>query len=182
MDFTGRLVGTALDFDSGKYRLTFEVNEQAALESGYDEIKDCEKLAIKAVKFRKRRSLDANRMLWACLGEIAAELKIDAWDVYLKMLKRYGKFTYIAVKENAVEAVKAQWRETEVIGETTVNGKKAIQMLCYFGSSTYDSREFSNLLEGTISEMRHIGLQPPLSEEVKAALERYEKEWLKRNQ
>lgn len=182
MNFTGKLVGTALDFESGKYRLTFEVNEQSALDKGYDEIKDCEKLSIKAVKFRHRRSLDANRMLWACLGEIAAELKLDAWDVYLKMLKRYGKFTYIAVKENAVDAVKVQWRETEVIGETTVNGKKAIQMLCYFGSSTYDTKEFSALLEGVISEMKEMGLQPPMSEEVKQAMERYEKEWLKRNQ
>lgn len=93
------------------------------------------------------------------------------------MLKRYGKFTYIVVRESAVEAVKRQWRESEVIGEVVVNGQKAVQMLCYFGSSTYNTQEFSVLLDGVISEMQEIGLQPPLPKDVQIAMERYEKEW-----
>ena len=182
MECTGKLVDISLDFLSGKYRLTFEINEQSALDEGYEEIKDCDKLAIKAVKFKNRRSLDANRLLWLCIGKIASELKVDAWEVYLKMLKRYGKFTYIVVKENAVDAVRAQWRETEIVGDITVNGQKAVQMLCYFGSSQLNTKEFSCLLDGVIDEMRQMGLQPPMGEEVKLALERYEKEWQKRNQ
>ena len=48
-------------------------------------------------------------------------------------------------------------------------------MLCYFGSSTYDTKEFSVLLDGVISEMREIGLQPPPTEEMKRALETWQK-------
>ena len=181
MNCTGRIVDASMNLASGKYQVTFEVNERQALLEGFDEIKDCEKLEIKATKYRQKRSLDANAMLWLCLGRIATALKSDVWEVYLQMLKRYGKFTYIVVKENAVEAVKTQWRETEIVGEVTVNGKKAVQMLCFFGSSTLNSKEFSNLLDGVFSEMKEMGLETPMPDDVRVVIERYEKEWQKRN-
>ena len=157
-------------------QITFTVNE-ALTGAEIDEIKDADKLDIKVSKWRKKRSLEANGMLWACLGQIAAALGTDKWEVYLLMLKRYGKFTYIVVRESAVEAVKRQWRESEVIGEVAVNGQKAVQMLCYFGSSTMNTQEFSVLLDGVISEMQEIGLQPPLPKDVERALEQWEKRY-----
>lgn len=124
---------------------------------------------------KKKRSLDANAMLWACLQEIAYAIRSDKWSVYLQMLKRYGKFDYVIVKPKAVEAMKAQWRELEEIGEIEVNGQKAVQLLCYYGSSTYNTKEFSFLLDGVISEMKEIGLQPPPDMETKKILEEWEK-------
>ena len=114
-------------------------------------------------------------MLWACLQEIAVAIKSDKWSVYLQMLKRYGKFDYVLVKPKAVEAMKAQWREIEEVGEVDVNGQKAIQLLCYYGSSSYDTKDFSVLLDGVISEMKEIGLQPPPDRETKRLLEEWEK-------
>ena len=173
MDFTGNLKGIQTDWASGETIISFTVNEKTALQE-VDKLRD-KKLSIKAVQHREKRSLDANAMLWACLGEIAAVLRADKWEVYLQMLKRYGKYTYICVKPNVVEAMKAQWRECEEIGKIDINGKEAVQMLCYFGSSTYDSKEFSVLLDGVISEMKEIGLQPPASGDMKRALEQWEK-------
>jgi hypothetical protein len=174
MEFTGTLKNVQNDWMSGETVISFTLNEKAAL-SEVDKIKGCEKLAIKAVKYRERRSLDANALLWKCIGDIASALRADKWDIYLQMLKRYGQYTYICVKPQMVDAVKAQWRETEVVGEVDINGKKAIQMLVYFGSSTLDTREFSVLLDGVISEMKEMGLQPPLSEDMRRALEQWEK-------
>lgn len=179
MEFTGKFVNLVRDWRTDELHITFTVNESPT-GAEIDEIKDADKLTVKATKCRKKRSLDSNGMLWACLGQIASALRTDKWEVYLLMLKRYGKFTYIVVRESAVEAVKRQWRETEVIGEVTVNGQKGIQMLCYFGSSTYNTQEFSVLLDGVISEMQEIGLQPPLPKDVQIAMERYEEEWQKR--
>lgn len=173
MDFTGNLKGIQTDWASGETIISFTCNEKSAL-SDVDKLKE-KKLSIKAVQFREKRSLDANAMLWACLGEIAAVLRADKWEIYLQMLKRYGKYTYICVKPNVVDAMKAQWRECEEIGKIDINGKEAVQMLCYFGSSTYDTKEFSVLLDGVISEMKEIGLQPPASGDMKRALEQWEK-------
>ena len=134
-------------------------------------------LDVEIKEFRPHRSKDANALLWACIGDIAKAITSDPWSVYLRMLRRYGKFTQIVVTPGAVEAVKKQWREAEVIGDYEVNGKKAVCMLCYYGSSTYDSKEMSALLDGVLSEMDEMHLQKPASSTLQRAID----EWEKRN-
>ena len=174
MNFTGRLCGVNADVLTGETTVTFSVNEREAVYE-IEKIRGEERLTIKAEKYRKKRSLDANGLLWACLGEMAAALGADKWDIYLKMLKRYGKYTYICVKPNVVEAIRREWRCSEVIGDIEINGQPAVQMLCYFGSSTYDSKEFSVLLDGVVSEMKEMELQPPMGEELRGAIEELER-------
>lgn len=171
MKFTGKFLSVNKDWQTGKYQITFTVNEESALPE-IDKLQE-KKLSITAKIFRKHRSLDANGLLWHCIGQIASEMRLDKWDVYLLMLKRYGKYTYICVKPSVVEAVKLQWRECEEIGKVNINGQDAVQLLCYFGSSTYDSKEFSVLLDGVIEEMKAIGLQPPLTGDIRRALENH---------
>ena len=173
MQTTGNIIALSKDWKTNKLLINLQVDDCPTEE--VQELSQCEKLSIEIKKYRKKRSLDANGMLWACIGEIASVLRADKWEIYLKMLKRYGKYTYICVKPAVVEAMKAQWRECEVIGEIDINGQKAVQMLCYFGSSSLDTKEFSVLLDGVISEMREIGLQPPPTEEMKRALETWQK-------
>ena len=173
MQTTGNIIALSKDWATNKLLINLHVDDCPVEE--VQALSQCEKLSIEIKKYRKKRSLDANGMLWACIGEIANVLRADKWEIYLQMLKRYGKYTYICVKPAVVEAVKAQWRECEEIGKIDINGKEAVQMLCYFGSSTYDTKEFSVLLDGVISEMREIGLQPPPTEEMKRALETWQK-------
>ena len=136
---------------------------------------DREKL-FDITEHKKKRSKDANALLWACLGELASALRTDKWEVYLEMLKRYGKYTYICVKPKAVEAVKKQWRECEEIGTIKIDGEEAVQMLCYFGSSTYNSKEFSVLLDGVVSEMKEMGLDTPADRELNRAIKQMEEQ------
>lgn len=121
---------------------------------------------------KDKRSNDANGLLWSCLQEIAVALRSDKWTVYLTMLKRYGKFSYVIVHPDAVESMKKQWRELEVVGEVDVNGSKGVQLLCYYGSSTYNTKEFSVLLDGIISEMKEMGLTPPPTKEMQMILDK----------
>ena len=135
MEFIGNIKGISNDYITGEINITFATNGKNIL-AEYEKLKDCEKLRIEAKKYRNRRSLNANAYLWVMLQKMAEVLRSDKWSLYLQMLKRYGQFTYIVVKPNAVEGVKKQWRECEEIGEVNVNGTKAVQMLCYYGSST----------------------------------------------
>lgn len=175
MEFTGKIQNVSKDWQTGQFQITFTVNETSAINE-VNNIQSCERLSIKATRYREKRSLDANGLLWLCLGRIAESLRTDKWEVYLQMLKRYGKYTYICVKPAVVEAVKAQWRECEEIGRVNINGQEAVQMLCYFGSSTYNTKEFSVLLDGVISEMKEMGLEAPTSEEMRRSLEQWEKQ------
>ena len=173
MNTTGNIIALSKDWKTNKLLINLKVDDYP--EEEVQALAQCEKLSIEIKKYRKKRSLNANNLLWNCIGEIASVLRADKWEIYLQMLKRYGKYTYICVKPSVVDAMKANWRESEVIGEIDINGTKAVQMLCYFGSSTYDTKEFSVLLDGVISEMRELGLQPPPTEEMKRALETWGK-------
>lgn len=157
------------DFKSKKWYITFEVDEAPTI---FDKLRE-KVLSITIKEFKENRTDRQNRLLWECIGQIAAELRADKWDVYLKMLRRYGKYTYICVIPEAVEAIKKQWRECEEIGDIDINGRKSVQLLCYFGSSTYDKKEFSVLMDGVISEMKEMGLTTPSERE----LERYIEAW-----
>jgi hypothetical protein len=171
MKTRGRLTGIQVPFRAKYPVVSFEVQADPEDLEKYSD-KD---LDISFTKYRVRRSLDANACLWACLGEIAKALNTDNWSVYLYMLERYGKFTHILVRPDVVEAVQTQWRETKIVGETTVDGNPMIQMLCFFGSSTYDSAEFSRLLDGVISEMKEMHLEAPSSEEMMALIAELER-------
>lgn len=179
MDFKGTIKNITKDILTGRLNITFEVASDAHILNELNDLKEMDALSVKVAKWRRKRSTDANALLWKCLDDIAKAMRppCDKWDVYLLMLKRYGKFTYIVVKENAVEAMKLQWRECEVVGDYEVNGQKAVQMLCYFGSSTYDTAEFSHLLEGVISEMEEMKLPTPPSSEMRRSLEAWEEKW-----
>lgn len=151
-------------------RVTFELDQRQDVSSllGVD-------LRLEAKKWREKRSLEANRLLWACLGEIASALKTDDWSVYLMMLERYGVKTYGVFNPKAIDTVKASVRTYIDLGEIEVNGQKGHQLLICFGSSTYDTKQFSRLLDGVISEMEEMGLPTPAQEELDRALEEWEK-------
>lgn len=175
MDLKGKIENLYRDFKSGRWNILFSLDSLPPnCEDEFNTLLGA-MLDIKVNKHREKRSLNANALLWKCLGEMAQATGDDKWDVYLQMLKKYGKFTYICVKPNVVEAMKKQWRECEEIGEIDIHGTKAVQMLCYFGSSTYDSKEFSVLLDGVISEMQQMGLTLPMPEYVEKALIEWEK-------
>lgn len=134
-------------------------------------------LDISFSKHRNKRSLDANACLWACIGQIAEKIRTDNWSVYLYMLERYGKYTHVVVRPEAVDDLQRQWRETKVVGDTLIDGEPMKQVLCYYGSSTYNSKEFSRLLDGAISDMSDLGLETPMSDEIRqiiAEMERHE--------
>lgn len=172
MECSGRLTGITKNFATGKYNLVFEIDGKNISE--VESLAKKEKLNISAVPYKKIRSTNANALMWLLLQRIADYLGCDKWEVYLKMLKRYGRFTYVCIKPEAVDSLKREWRACEEIGELMIGDQKAVQMLCYFGSHTYDTKEFSYLLNGIISEMREMGIPVPNDEDVNESLKELE--------
>lgn len=122
---------------------------------------------------RDKRSLNANAYAWVLMDRMAEVLRTDKDSVYLTMLERYGKCTYIIVIPEAAERVKQTWRTVRELGEVTVNGKAGIQLQCYYGSSTYDTKEMSRLIDGIVSECKDLGIETMTPEE----LARIKEEW-----
>ena len=114
---------------------------------------------VEVKQFREKRSLDANAALWKMLSMMAEKLGTDKDTLYLDYLQKYGVFTHVIVKPNAVDRIKSEWRTVVELGEVTINGKTGIQLQCYFGSSQLDSKEFSVLLQGVIDEAKELGIE-----------------------
>lgn len=123
-------------------------------------------LAVEIKQYRKKRSLDANGYLWVLLQKIAEAVNSSKNEIYLQMLERYGVFTHIVVKPHMVDKVKQEWRTVRELGEVAINGKTGVQLQCFFGSSTYDTKEFCTLLDGVISEAKELGIETMTPDEI----------------
>jgi hypothetical protein len=139
----------------------------------HEELKDLAVMDVEIKKHRNRRSLDSNAYLWVLCSKLAAVLRTSKDEVYLTMLERYGVFTHIIVKPQIVARVKAEWRTVKELGEVTIGGQKGIQLQCYFGSHTYDTKEMGVLIDGIVSECKELDIET-LSP---AELERMKNEW-----
>lgn len=174
MKFKGRLTNIVRTLD-GKVQVTFTTPELTTT-LGINEYINKD-LTVEFSKSKRNRSLNANAMLWACLSELAAVLRTNKDDLYLKMLREYGQFTYVCIKKTAYEKFARQWRICEVIDEVEVNGQPAVQVLVYWGSSTYTVDEFKRLLEGVVNEMQELDIPIPTSEERSQAYEQWAKDF-----
>lgn len=117
-------------------------------------------------EYRPHRSLDANAYAWVLMEQIAQATGSSKDEVYLLMLERYGVFTHLVVKPAVVARVKEQWRTVRELGEVTVNGKSGIQLQCYFGSSSYDSKEMSRLIDGIVWECKQLDIETMTPQEL----------------
>lgn len=176
MDFTGTFESLMVDFTTRKQKAVLTLNEDAR--QAFEKLKDSDKLSIVIKKYRKKRSLDANAYLWVLLQKIADALstpgnRVDKWDVYLDMLKEYGVFTHVVVKPEAVERMKREWRACRVLGKITVGRMTGIQIQCYYGSHTYDTKEMSRLIDGVVTECKELGIETLPPNEIKRMKEQW---------
>lgn len=125
-------------------------------------------------KFYEKRSLNANALFWKGVGLIASATGRDNWSIYLDLLRNYGQFTYVVVKPQAVEKFKETYRLCEELGEVEVNGKKGIQLLCFYGSSQYNKKEMSRLIDGMMQEIRSLEIDFVSDDDIVKALDEWE--------
>ena len=159
MEFTGKLQNVSVDWKTGQPVVSFTVNEAAAL-NDIESIQNIEKLVVKAVKWRKKRSLDANAYAWVLMQKIAEAVNSDKRSIYLQCLERYSRaFSHVIVKPEAVARMKELYRTCVDLGEINVNGQKGHQLQVYYGSSTFDSKEMAVFIEGIVSECKEVGIE-----------------------
>ena len=138
---------------------------------------DRDKQLVADIKpYRASRSLNSNAYLWVMLGKLAEKLHTSKDEVYLLMLERYGQYTHIVVKAEAVDRVIEQWRTVRNLGPIRVNGVLGVQLQCYFGSSTYNTAEMAALIDGVVSECKDVGIETLTPAEI----EHMNREWDRR--
>lgn len=112
-------------------------------------------------EYKEKRSNNANRYMWKLIVNIANKLRSSKEEVYLQMLKRYGQSEMISVLSSI--DVSRFLKYYEPVATVELQGKKFTHYRVYTGSSEYDTREMSILIDGIISECEQMGLEtlPP---------------------
>lgn len=120
---------------------------------------------------KEKRSLNANAYAWQLIGQIADALKLSNQEVYELMIQRYSKaYTFVVLPPSAVEQAKATFKESHLyaqeIGTCTVNGKEGMQLQLFYGSSTFDTKQMSRLIDGIVSEAKGLDIETATPDEI----------------
>lgn len=119
----------------------------------------------------EKRSLNANAYAWVLITEIANVLRANKDDIYLAMLKKYGQSDIVSVKSEI--DVKPYFKYYEVAGTTVLKGTDFTHYKVFKGSSEFDTREMSILIDGIISDAKELNIVTATPEE----LARMKEDW-----
>lgn len=91
-------------------------------------------------------------------------MRMDNQECHFIMLRRYGRYEVVSIRSDV--SLHGYFKYYEEIGRGTVNGKEFTHYKIYKGSSQMNSKEFSVLLDGVISECQEVGIATLTPDEV----------------
>lgn len=177
MKVSGKIADVAQDFVSGRMKITFEVNEAEALKSGYDELKDKDKLTIEVKPWRRKRSLDANAYCWVLIDRLAEANGLTKEEAYRNAIRDIGgNSDTVCVVNDAVGNVCKAWERHGLGWQTDTFESKldgCTNVILYYGSSTYDSAQMSRLIDNVVQDCKAVGVETMTPAELAGLVERW---------
>ena len=134
-------------------------------------------LAVEVKQYRVKRSLDSNSYLWILCQKISEVIRATKEEVYKKAIRDVGQFELVPIKNEAVERWIEVWNGkglgwfAEVMEDSKLPGYKKV--ISYYGSSIYDQREMSILVDNIAQEAKGLGIETMTPDE----LARIKSEW-----
>lgn len=128
---------------------------------------------VKIDKHREKRSLNANAYLWKLVTEIGNVLNKSKEEVYLQMLIDYGQSEMVSILSEI--DVKGYFKYYKLAGTSILNGKEFNHYKIYKGSSEYDTKEMSILLNGVVQEAKNLGIKTKDDIELERLVEEWER-------
>lgn len=164
-----------LPLGSSKGRLTIDVlgdfREQA------DKVKDGF-IDLTVKKWREKRSLDANAYAWVLIDRLAEELGLPKPDVYKHAIRSIGGVSEtVCVMDKAVDKLCEAWAKNGLGWHSERVPSKidgCTNVILYYGSSTYDTRQMSALINSLVDECERFGIETKSPEEIESLLRSFE--------
>lgn len=140
---------------------------------------------IEIKKKSKSRSMNANAYCWVLCQKIAEELSKTGYtskeDVYRQAIKDCSHFSYVPVREDAIERYIQIWQAHGIgwIAEDSGECQKLKgyhNIMCYHGSSVYNTKEMARLIDCLTDECNQLGIQLEPSEYIQSLIEGWDSE------
>ena len=129
-------------------------------------------------EYKEKRSLDANAYAWVLLGKLQDKLHIPKEEIYRDAIKNIGSYEIIPIKNEAVEKFRQAWSKKGLgwITETTKSKLDGYtNVLAYYGSSIYDTKEMTRFIEQIIQECEQLDIETKSKAEIDSLLESWDK-------
>lgn len=123
---------------------------------------------VKLTSWREKRSRTANAYAWELLGKLSERLHIPPEEIYRGLVKDVGgNYTTVSVNVEALKELKEMWAShgigwfAELLGAGGRPGM--VDVILYYGSSSYDTAQMARLIDLIIQECRGNGVEylPP---------------------
>ncbi len=173
MKTTGKLVNVTRNVLNGKLNVTFEIDtEPENLNSLTGKVID-----LTAGTHRNRRSLDANAYFHVLITKIANVNGISAAHAKNMMIARYGVPEILENGTQLYYKTNAPWeymRESETIHCVPVRYEGTATFYRIMrGTHTYDSKEMSDLINGTVMEAKELGIETETPDEIERMIQQW---------
>lgn len=180
MEFNGHINNISVDYLTGNIKVEFEADKKENILELLSELKQEEnKLTVKVSKYRKKRSKDANAYLWTLCGKLSEVLGSTKIEIYKEAISKVGQYEIIPIKDMAVKTFREVWEEkgigfvTETLGPSKIEGYT--NLIVYYGSSTYDTKSMTILLDYIVEECHNLGVDTKSKKEIDDLLEAWGK-------
>lgn len=118
---------------------------------------------VEIKRHRERRSIGANGYCWVLIDKIAAALSVDKEAVYREAIRSIGGVSEtVCVQNKAVERLRDGWEKNGVGWLTDTMPSKlegCTNVILYYGSSTYDTKQMSCLIDHLIQDAEALGIE-----------------------
>lgn len=128
---------------------------------------------------RKKRSIDANAYAWVLIHKLAEAMRMNPEEVYLLNIPRVGdNYTVMCVLDQDVDKLIKVWQGKGIgwpvkdLGPSNVSGFR--NLICYHGSSTYDTAQMSRLIDNLVQDCKAIGIETLSERELSLLKEKWQ--------
>ena len=126
--------------------------------------------------YKEKRSLSANAYFWKLADDLASVLKITKEEVYKRAIYHVGKFQVLEAKtEEIAQSFCNRWCMNGLGWYAYCDKEKPTTIYMYYGSSVYNSKEMSRLIDFVADECRRQGIETRPQWEVDAMLTEWDK-------
>lgn len=131
-------------------------------------------------EYTEKRSLNANAYCWVLCDKIAKELSKEGTVttkeiVYKDAITQIGSFEPMIIEEKAVENFERIWSRQGLgfIVQEVSRKDKCIRVNCYYGSSTYNTKEMSLLINLLVELAESLNIETKSGNEINSLLEKW---------
>lgn len=170
MQHTAIIKDIEIDKETGQAKITLLFENKDILEQ-VEELKK-NKIVVEIKKWFKKRSKNANAYLWALIEKLSQKLNLSRKETYRKHIYEAGTYQDLLMPEEAMQRFTKIWEEKGLgwFCEKAVNEYGEIVLRAYFGSSTYNTKEMTRLLDSVIQDCKSQNIETKPQEEIDSLL------------